>query len=307
MPQVAAPRARRHPGLLYGDVGWTTLAVLDWTTQRFTEAGVTSARLEAQLLLAHVLQCSRVQLYTAFDKPLAEPELAGYRALIKRRLGGEPVAYLLGEQEFWGLPFHVDATVLVPRPDTETVIEVAKALRADPAAPCRVLDLCTGSGAIAISLAKELPGALVVATELSPEAAAIARRNAERNGVADRVEVRVGDLFAPVAGEQFDLIASNPPYIATAVIATLSAEVRREPVLALDGGPDGLAFYDRICAGAAAYLTGGGALVLEHGFDQADAVQARLAAAGFERISLVRDLGKQPRVTSGVRPATIVA
>ena len=284
-------------------MGWTSLAVLDWTTQRFTEAGIGSARLEAQLLLAHVLGCTRMQLYTGFDKPLAEPELASYRALIKRRLAGESVAYLLGEQEFWGLPFFVDASVLVPRPDTETVIEVAKKLRADPAAPCRVLDLCTGSGAIAISLAKELPGARVVATEVSPAAAAIARRNAQRNGVADRVEIREGDLFGPVAGERFDLIAANPPYVATAVIPTLGLEVRREPVLALDGGPDGLAFYDRICPAAADHLEEGGAIVLEHGFDQADAVQARLAAAGFVDITLVRDLGRNPRVTTGVRVA----
>lgn len=285
---------------------WTTLAVLDWTTQRFTEAGIAAARLEAQLLLAHVLGCSRVQLYTGFDKPLGEQELAGYRELIKRRLGGEPVAYLLGEQEFWALPFYVDSSVLVPRPDTETVIEVARALR-DPAAPCRVLDLCTGSGAIAISLAKELPGAQVVATELSPEAVAIARRNAERNALAERVEIRAGDLFAPVAGERFDLIVSNPPYIATAVIATLAPEVRREPVIALDGGPDGLRFYDRICAAAPAHLLPGGALVLEHGYDQADAVRARLEAAGFARITLTHDLGKNPRVTSGVLPDTISA
>ncbi len=284
---------------------WTTLAVLDWTTQRFTEAGIAAARLEAQLLLAHVLGCSRVQLYTGFDKPLGEQELARYREQIKRRLGGEPVAYLLGEQEFWGLPFYVDASVLVPRPDTETVIEVARALRADPAAPCRVLDLCTGSGAIAISLAKELPGAQVVATEVSPEAAAVARRNAERNALADRVEVRVGDLFAPAAGERFDLIVANPPYIATAVLATLAPEVRREPSIALDGGPDGLAFYDRICAAATAHLLPGGAIVLEHGYDQADAVRARLEAAGFTGISLTHDLGKNPRVTSGVLNDTI--
>ncbi|HEY5938303.1 MAG TPA: peptide chain release factor N(5)-glutamine methyltransferase [Kofleriaceae bacterium] len=282
-------------------MGWTTLAVLDWTTQRFTEAGIASARLEAQLLLAHVLGCTRMQLYTGFDKPLGEPELAGYRALIKRRLGGESVAYLLGEQEFWGLPFFVDASVLVPRPDTETVIEVARALRADRAAPCRVLDLCTGSGAIAISIAKELPGASVIATDVSPEAAAIARRNAERNGMADRVEIRVGDLFAPLAGERFDLIVSNPPYIASATIASLSPEVRREPRLALDGGADGLAFYDRICRLAPEYLLPGGALVLEHGFDQAEAVRARMITAGFTDVTLVHDLGKNPRVTHGHR------
>ena len=281
---------------------WTTLAVLDWTTQRFTEAGIAGARLEAQLLLAHVLGCSRVQLYTGFDKPLAEGELAGYRALIKRRLGGEPVAYLLGEHEFWGLPLHVDASVLVPRPDTETVIEVARAVIADRAAPCRLLDLCTGSGAIALGLAKELPAATVIATDISAEAVAIATKNAERNKLSDRITVRHGDLFAPVAGETFDLIASNPPYIATAVLATLSAEVRREPVLALDGGADGLVFYDRICREAASYLVPGGALVVEHGFDQAETVRERFERAGFTGITLVHDLGKNPRVTWGRRP-----
>lgn len=282
---------------------WTTLSVLDWTTQRFTDAGITSARLEAQLLLSHVLQCSRTQLYMNFDKPLAEPELAGYRGLIKRRLGGEPVAYLIGEHEFWGLPLYVDPHVLVPRPDTETVVEVIVAARSDKKAPCRVLDLCTGSGAIALALAKELPGAQVIATDVSAEAVAIARKNAERNKLAERIEVRHGDLFAPVAGETFDIIASNPPYIASAVIATLSAEVKREPMLALDGGADGMAFYDRICREAMAHLAPGGMLVVEHGYDQADAVRERFVRAGFTDVALVHDLAKNPRVTWGRRPA----
>lgn len=281
---------------------WTTLAVLDWTTKRFSDAGITSARLEAQLLLAHVLGCSRVALYTGFDKPLAETELTGYRELIRRRLGGEPVAYLLGEHEFWGLPLYVDDTVLVPRPDTETVVEVARSARTDRSAPCRVLDLCTGTGAIAIALAKELREARVIATDVSDPAVALARRNAERNGFADRVEVRRGDLWGAVVGERFDLIVSNPPYIASAVIPTLGTEVRREPMLALDGGVDGLAFYDRICAGGLAHLEPGGALVVEHGFDQADAVRARFEAAGLMRVTLVHDLGKNPRVTWGIAP-----
>ena len=279
---------------------WTTLGVLDWTTQRFSDAGIAGARLEAQVLLAHVLGCTRTQLYTGFDKPLGEAELASYRGLIKRRLAGESVSYLVGETEVWGLPFHVDASVLVPRPDTETVIEVARLARPDRAAACRILDLCTGSGAIAVSLAKEYPAAQVVATEISAAAAAIARRNAERNAVADRVDVRTGDLFAPVAGEVFDLIVSNPPYIASAVIPTLSVEVRREPVLALDGGRDGLVFYDRICGAARAHLAPGGVLIVEHGYDQAEAVRARFAAAGFTGIALVHDLGKNPRVTWGI-------
>jgi len=284
-------------------VAWTTLGVLDWTTQRFNEAGITSARLEAQILLAHVLGCSRVQLYTGFDKPLGDAELAGYRALIKRRLAGEPVSYLVGETEFWGLPFHVEPSVLVPRPDTETVIEVVRVARPDRASPCRILDLCTGSGVIAVSLAREYPAAQVVATEVSSAAAALARRNAARNGVAERVDVRDGDLFAPVRGERFDVIAANPPYIASAVIPTLAAEVRREPQIALDGGPDGLVFYDRIAGEAREYLARGGAIVVEHGCDQADAVRARLAAAGFTAVTLVHDLARNPRVTWAIAPA----
>ena len=281
---------------------WTTLAVLDWTTKRFTEAGISSARLEAQVLLAHVLGCTRTQLYTGFDKPLAEPELARYRELIKRRLAGESVAYLVGEHEFWGLPITVDASVLVPRPDTETVIEVARGLRSDRAAACRVLDLCTGSGAIAVALAKELPAASIVATDVSDAAVAVARKNAERNGFAERIDVRTGNLWQPVANERFDLITANPPYIASAVIPTLSAEVRREPLIALDGGADGLSFYDRICAGAREHLEPGGALVVEHGFDQAEAVRTRFEAAGLTRVTLVHDLGKNPRVTWGIVP-----
>jgi release factor glutamine methyltransferase len=281
---------------------WTTLSVLEWTTKRFAEAGIGAARLEAQVLLAHVLQCTRTQLYMSFDKPLGEAELAAYRELIKRRLAGEPVAYLVGEHEFWGMPLYVDPSVLVPRPDTETVIEVARELRGDRSAPCRVLDLCTGSGAIALALAKELPAATVVATDVSEAAVAIARKNAARNGRGERVDVRLGDLWAPVGDETFDLIASNPPYIASAVIPTLPAEVRREPVLALDGGNDGMAFYDRICGEARRHLVPGGALVVEHGFDQADAVRERFERAGLTKVTLVHDLAKHPRVTWGLAP-----
>lgn len=279
---------------------WTTLGVLEWTTKRFSNAGIGAARLEAQLLLAHALGCSRMELYIGFDKPLGEGELAAYRQLIQRRLAGEPVAYLVSEHEFWGLALWVDPSVLVPRPDTETLVEIALATRADRAAPCRILDLCTGSGAIAIAVAKELPAAQVIATEISPPAVALARRNVERHSLASRVEVRQGDLWAPVAGENFDVVVANPPYISTTMIASLPAEVRREPVLALDGGADGLTFYDRICGAARNHLNPGGALIVEHGFDQADAVRARFEAAGFENVSLVHDLGKNPRVTWGV-------
>ncbi|MBP6841228.1 MAG: peptide chain release factor N(5)-glutamine methyltransferase [Kofleriaceae bacterium] len=286
---------------------WTTLAVLDWTTRRFTEAGLDSPRLDAQLLLAHVLGCDRVQLYTGFDKPLAEAELGRYRELIRRRLAGEPVAYLLGEQEFWGQPLWVDRHVLVPRRDTETLIEVVLAGVPARDQPLHVLDLCTGSGAIAIALARELPAATILATDLSPEAAEVARRNAVRAGVADRVTVATGDLFAAAPGERqggFELIVANPPYVATAVLAGLAPEVQHEPALALDGGADGLVVLRRLVAEAPRWLTAGGRCVLEHGYDQGDAVAALFTAAPagtWRDVATQADLGGQPRVTSARR------
>jgi len=164
-------------------VSWTTLAVLSWTSGRFAERGIASARLDAEVLLAHVLKTNRVALYTGFDKPLEEAELAAYRELIKRRLAGEPVAYLVGEQEFWSLPLNVDARVLIPRRDTETLVEVGKR-----AGGRRVADVATGSGAVAMALAKELPEATVVAADISADALAVARGNAERHQLG--VELR---------------------------------------------------------------------------------------------------------------------
>lgn len=279
-------------------MSWTTAAVLDWTTKRFAEAGIDAARLEAQVLLAHALGCTRVQLYTGFDRPLDEDELARARGLIKRRLAGEPVAYLVGTQEFWSLSFAVDERVLVPRHDTETVIQVVLDQVGERQAPWRVLDVCTGSGVLAVTLARELAAARVVATELSPAAAEVARANAARLGVADRVEVREGDLLASVAGEVFDVVVANPPYIATAVIATLDREVQREPRQALDGGVDGLDLLRRLVAAAPDHVAPGGLLVLEHGHDQGEAVRALCdATGGFAPAATVRDLGKQPRVT----------
>lgn len=276
---------------------WTTLKVLDWTAKRFADAQIPSARLEAQLLLAHVLGCTRVQLYTAFDRPLDEAELARYRDLIRRRLAGEPVAYLVGEQEFWSLPFSVDASVLVPRRDTETVIEAVLDQIGDRTAPRTVLDLCTGSGAIAVTLAKELPAARVIATDVSPDAAALAARNAERNGVT--VDVRTGDLLAPVAADlPVDVLVSNPPYVATGDLAGLPADVRREPRVALDGGADGLDVIRRIVTAAPDAVRAGGLLVLEHGFDQDVRVRTLVDATGaFEPAATRKDLGGQPRVT----------
>lgn len=281
---------------------WTTLKVLDWTTRRFADAGIVAARLEAQVLLAHVLSCTRVQLYTGFDRPLVASELAGYRELIRRRLAGEPVAYLVGEQEFWSLPFWVDAAVLVPRRDTETVIEEVLERVGDRAAAWTVADVCTGSGCIAVTLARELAAARVIATDVSAPAVALARRNAERNGVGERVDVREGDLLSPLAGVRVDVLVSNPPYVATAVMSTLAPEVQREPRLALDGGADGLDVLRRLVAGAVDLVAPGGHVVLEHGFDQAAAVRALLDATGaFEPASSRADLGGHARVTAARR------
>jgi release factor glutamine methyltransferase len=282
---------------------WTTLQVLDWTAKRFAEAGLASARLEAQVLLAHVLGCSRVQLYTGFDRPLADEELAAYRTLIRRRLAGEPVAYLVGEQEFWSLPFWVDASVLVPRRDTETLIEVVLDHVAERAAPRTIVEPCTGSGCVAVTLARELPGARLLATDASPAAAALARRNAERHGVADRVEVHVGDLVAPVRGAlPVAALVANPPYVAEGDLAALSAEVRAEPRLALDGGPDGLALIRRLVAAAAGAVTPGGLFAVEHGADQGERVRALIDATGaFAPAATRADLAGLPRVTHAVR------
>lgn len=254
------------------------------------------------MLLAHVLGCDRVSLYTQFDKPLGSDELGRYRELIRRRLAGEPAAYLTGAQEFWSLPLAVEPTVLVPRHDTETLIEVVLDHLGDKQRAVRIADIGTGSGAIAIALARELPGARVVATDQSADAVRIATANAERNQVADRVTLRRGDLLAPLAGDEpFDVLAANLPYIPTADLDALQAEVRHEPRAALDGGADGLDLIRRLVAGARPHLTAGGLLALEHGFDQGPAVRALIdATGGFEPAATRTDLGGNPRITSAV-------
>jgi len=287
---------------------WTPLTVLDWTTKRFDEAGHPSPRLEAQVLLAHVLQCDRVALYTGFDKPLAPAELTAYRALIKRRLAGEPSAYLVGEKEFWSLPLSVTPGVLIPRPDTETLIQVCLEVAAR-SEPIRIVDIGTGSGAIAISLAVELPQAVVVATDISGEALEVAASNAQRHGVADRIQFLMGDLAnALPATAQFDLLVANLPYIPTGDIASLSPEVRHEPVTALDGGPDGLDLVRRLIGDAPARVIAGGHVALEHAPNQADTV-AGLLSDEFDDVRTRKDLAGRPRVTFAKQtaPTTLLA
>lgn len=281
------------------------MRVLEWTTGRLQRAAIESARLEAQVLLAHVLSSDRVSLYTNYDKPLSADELAAYRSLIQRRLQGHPVAYLVGEQEFWSLSFSVDPSVLIPRRDTETAIEVVLDAIEDRQAVLYIADIATGSGAIAVTLASELPNARVVATDVSERALAVCRHNAERHALAERVETRLGDGFDAMRDrEMFDIVVSNPPYIPSADIEGLSPEVQSEPRLALDGGHDGLHILRRLIADAPDHLAPHGRLVLEHGFDQAKAVTDLFECSQwFEPPETRRDMGANPRVTSACKRA----
>lgn len=283
---------------------WTVLDVLRWTTSRFDERKLATPRLDAEVLIAAALGLPRVQLYVQFERPLEAAELAAIRENVRRRQAGESVAYVVGRKEFFGLEFAVDARVLVPRPDTETLVDEALGrLRERPAEapPAVIADVGTGSGAIIVALAKQLPGARAFAVDRSAAALEVARANAARHAVA--VEFVEGDLTAPLHEHApFDLVAANLPYIPTAELAGLAPEVRAEPVGALDGGPDGLALVRRLVADAPAVLAPGGALVLEIGAGQADATAALCEAAGLVDVRRRRDLGAVDRVVSAVRP-----
>ncbi|OWK36122.1 peptide chain release factor N(5)-glutamine methyltransferase [Fimbriiglobus ruber] len=279
---------------------WTVKALLTWTTDFLKKKGVESPRLEAQLLLAHVLGCQKIDLFVRSEEEPADADRTTFKDLIRRRVEGWPVAYLIGQREFYLLPFEVTPAVLIPRPDTETlVLEALKLLKGKPAPA--VLDLGTGSGCIAVSLAHQSKTARVTATDVSPDALDVARRNATRHGVADRIAFAQGDLFAAVPeGATFDLIASNPPYITPGELAELAPEVRdHEPRIALDGGPDGLAFYRRIAADAGRFLTPGGTVMVEVGWTQEAAVRGLFESRPEWAVNAsVKDLGGRFRVVS---------
>lgn len=282
---------------------WTVRRILDWTIPHLKKHGSESPRLDAEILLAHARGCPRIQLYTHFDDEVSESQRVLMRGLVGRRAAAEPVAYLVGHREFFGLDFRVTADVLIPRPDTETLVvdalEQLKSLR-DP----RVLDIGTGSGCIAISLAVNCPSARVTAVDLSPAALLVARQNGAAHAVLDRVQFLEGDLFSPVtAGETFDLIASNPPYVTTSEIATLAPDVRlHEPHSALDGGLDGLDVIRRLVSAAPGFLSPGGCLLIEIDSEQAASVTQLLEANGrYENIVVLKDLAKKPRVVRAAR------
>jgi release factor glutamine methyltransferase len=278
------------------DKVWTLLDVLRWTSDHFQRQGIDSPRRDAELLIGSALGLDRVGVYVNFDRPLEAGELTRIRTLVARRARREPLQYILGETEFWSLPFRVCPAVLIPRPDTEILVEEALKRAAPEAA---ILDLGTGSGALAVVLAHELPKASVTACDLSPEALAVAADNARRNGVGERLQLLEQDFGKPCSGE-FDLILSNPPYITTGEMEDLMPEVRdHEPHLALAGGEDGLDAIRAILSVAPAALRPGGWLLLEVGQGQADRVEALLAAAGLSETFQRRDYADIPRVVGG--------
>jgi release factor glutamine methyltransferase len=280
------------------DEPWTVGRLLAWTTGWLAERGSDSPRLDAEVLLAHVRGCPRIHLYTAFDEVVADEPRARFREFVKRRGGGEPVAYLVGGREFYSLPLTVSPAVLVPRPETESLVVRVLDICREAAAP-RIVDVGTGSGAIAVALAKHLPRAEIVATDLSAAALDVARANAARHGLAERITFVESDLLAALelAGP-WDVIVSNPPYVREDEFAGLPRDVRdHEPRAALVAGPRGVEVIERLVAEAVGRLQLGGWLVLEAGPAVAAEVERLLATtSGLEPGPTLKDLARLPRV-----------
>ncbi len=272
---------------------WTILKVLQWTTEYFAGKGIEQPRADAEVLLAHVLQLERIQLYLRFDQPLKRNELAAYKELLRRRALREPTQYITGKQEFWSLEFSVGPSVLIPRPETEILVERAFDYIGKNAA--RVLDLGTGSGAIAVSLAHECPSISITAVDKSREALETARHNAMKHKVSNRISFVASDLFSAfrIGAAQWDLIVTNPPYIGDEEFPSLAPEVAlHEPREALLGhGRQGLGIIDQILREAGRYLKPGGRLLMEFGFNQSELMEQRLLQLGFPRQSFqfIRD------------------
>lgn len=278
---------------------WTLLRVLQWTAEHLRGKGIESGRLDAELMLADLLGLDRVGLYLNFDRPLQADELARFRERVRRRAAREPLQYILGRAGFWSLELQVEPGVLIPRPDTEVLVE--EALRRMPQRAGTLLDVGTGSGCIALALLHERDDWRALGLDLSPVALRLARRNAEALGLAERCTFREGRLETLPEGS-WSLIVSNPPYIPRADLAGLMPEVRDfEPVEALDGGDDGLDAY-RALAGQTDRLAAGGWLLVEVGIGQAGAVRQLFATAGLEELFIREDYAGVPRVVGGRRP-----
>lgn len=278
---------------------WTVLELLRWTTEYFASRGIESARLDAECLLAHVLDVDRLQLYVDFEAPVGASHRAAYREFVSRRANERvPVAQLVGEKEFWSLALKITRDVLVPRPETETLVTAALDLLPDREAPARVLDVGTGSGAVALAIALERPRAHLVGTDISQAALEIARENADVHGVADRIRWARGSLFEPVVGQQFDVIVSNPPYVAESQRDELPPELAHEPEEALFGGEDGTALLAELVAQGGALLVPGGGVAVELAPEQAPRVADWCRQAGLTDVKTYRDLNRRPRVVS---------
>jgi len=282
---------------------WTIGRILKWTEQFFREKGIESSRLDAEVLLAHLLKKERIFLYVHFDEPLEQAELAQFHKMVQQRVARVPVAYILGEKEFMGLTFHVTSATLVPRPDTEILVQAAIERLQALGRPCTFADIGTGTGAICLSVLHYTEETQAATVDISPEARAVAEENAAALGLAERVQFYTGDLLAPLAGQHFAALLSNPPYIPDSEVAGLQAEVRlSEPHTALAGGADGLDFYRRLCADGPALLEADGFMAFEVGAGQAAAV-AQLATDNplIARTETLKDLAGIERVVVAYR------
>jgi len=282
---------------------WNVRELLRWTTDYLGKKGIESAAFEARLLMGHALRCTAIEVVTRYDEEPNESDRGTFRELVRRRVDGWPVAYLTGTKDFYLLKFDVTPAVLIPRPDTETLVQFAIDHLKQLAKPS-ILDLGTGSGCIAVSIAHRCKTANILATDISPDALSVAVANARKHGVESQIRFAKGDLFSAVPeGSKFDVIVSNPPYIAPSEIETLATDVKdHEPRLALDGGPDGLAYYRRIAAEAGLYLSSGGFLALEIGYQQDEAVRGILATQGDWAVgTTLRDMAGRNRVVVAKR------
>jgi release factor glutamine methyltransferase len=286
---------------------WTIGRLLTWTTDYLKRHGAESARLDTEVLLAQARGCERIQLYTAFDEPVSNEVRTAFRGFVQRRAAGEPVAYIVGRREFYSLAFHVEPGVLIPRPETEfVVVEALDRLRerGPDASPATIADVGTGSGAIAVALAKHAPACRILALDISPQALEVARRNATDHGVADCVELLPGDLLNGLPPDQrLDLVVSNPPYVSEAEWQKLPRTVKDfEPREALVGGPTGIETIARLVPQAAERLMPGGWLILEISPMLEPAARQCIEASGhFEPPTIRKDLSGLPRVLRAKR------
>lgn len=283
---------------------WTVKELLAVTSDYLTNKGIDSPRLTAEILLAYQLKITRIKLYLNYDQPLDAGEISGYRSLIRRRASREPYQHITGTQEFWSMEFSVNPHVLIPRPESELIVEqvisLCKGNEPDGKGPTHILDLGTGSGAIAISLAREFDGATLWASDISEEALEIARLNSIKHGVNERIRFLLGDLWKPFSekGLTFDVIVTNPPYISSEAFETLSPEVRDyEPRVALDGGSEGMQYIEKIIGEGAEYLNPGGWLLIEMDPEQTTKALSLMDESGqYGEKRRIRDYANQYRV-----------